>query len=162
MKTNNSTWVLIVLVVFCCLLASCVQPPQPVELDKLTIPQLEQNQMAVIIKIDDNNYKNIVVSVVDNNTAEDVLTYLQQENVLEMEFIDDQYGKYLTKLDVLQQDATAGKYLSVYTSDKDNHSVWAGATTYTVGDVTLAPASVGITELPVGSGTVLLFELITY
>ena len=162
MKKNISTWVLIVLVAFCCLLTSCVQPPKPTELDKLTIPQLKENQMVVIVKIDNDSYKNCVVNLDDHKTADDVLMHLQQNEVLEIQFVDGDYGKYLTKIDALEQNEAAGKYISVYTSDSANQATWAGAIIYTVGSITIAPAKVGISELSVGSGTVLYFEIITY
>lgn len=162
MKKNTSTWVLIVLAILCCLLSSCVQPPEPTEMDKLAIPQLRENQMVVIIKIDDDSYKTCIVDLSDHKTADDVLMHLQQQEVIQIQFITDVYGKYLVKLDALEQDEASGKYISVYTSDVNNQATWAGAITYTVGEIILAPASVGITELSVNSKTVLYFEIITY
>ena len=159
------TWILVaVLVVLTVALVACVDKPEPVHLTDLTLPELKDNQMAVIIKNGDNDYTSYVVTLgkggTDAKTAEEVIQYLHDEADLYLDWKDGTYGKYLNGIGGAKPQSSS-EWVTVLTNDsefQDNASAYK--IVYTVDDVTLVSATVGITELTVKAGTVIYFEVV--
>lgn len=154
-----SAWILaVVLVVSLGIFAACVDKPQSQELTELILPTMSDDQIAVIIKNGDKDYTSIVVSLGNNKTAEDVLTYLKKEETITLEWNDSGYGKFITKIGKIAP-ASNSEWVGVYTSDKAQQDTSVYAQTYTVGEVALTTSIVGVSELKVAAGDVLYFEL---
>ena len=146
-------------------LTSCDDKPQAKQLTDLTLPKLNGNEMAVIIKNGDSDYTQYIVNLdkIDNDSpkCEHVLNYLHDEAALAIVWEDGGYGKYVTTVGSISQGD--GKYIFLYTSNLDYESAWASSTPYELGDgVKLVEASVGVTDLPVAAGDIVYFELGTY
>lgn len=158
------TWILAVLLIAASVaLVACVDKPAAKQLTELTLPDLKDNQAAVIIKNGENDYTSYTVTLnEDIKTGEDVLQYLVDAQTLTVDWTDSEYGKYINALGKLCPDQTKNEYINVLTSvDKDKGN-WAGVKTYTVGDVTLVAAQVGISEMTVESGAFIYFEIDSY
>ena len=159
------TWILVaVLVVLTVTLVACVDKPEPIQLTELTLPELKDNQMAVIIKNGDNDYTSYVVTLgkggTTATTAEGVIQYLHDEADLYLDWKNSAYGKYLNGIGGAKPTSTS-EWVTVLTSDssfQDNESAYK--ITYVVGDVTLVSAKVGVTDLKVKAGTILYFEVV--
>lgn len=154
-----SAWILAVaLVVSLLAFTACVDKPRSQELTELTLPAMNDNQLAVIIKNGDKDYTSIVLPLGENKTAEDVLTYLKTEGTITLEWNDSSYGKFITKIGKIAP-ASTSEWVGVYTSDKAQQDTGAFAKTYTVGETTLTTSIVGVSSLKVAAGHVLYFEL---
>lgn len=148
-----------------CVLASCVDKPQAKQLTDLTLPELKDGQLAVIIKNGDKDYVSYTVDLKKvgegDLTAEAVIQYLHDEADLTLVWENGGFGKYLTTIGSISQGN--GKYIFLYTSNLDYESAWASSIPYELGNgVKLVEASVGVTELPVKAGDVVYFELGEY
>ena len=150
-----------------CAFASCDDKPQAKHLTDLQLPQLKDNQIAVIIKNGDGDYTGYTVnldkvSAQEKITAEDVLAYLKEVSDLALDWTDSSYGKYINSIGGITPDASKNEYVTVLTSNTEFQGAWAGVDELKVGDVTLKSASVGVTELGVAQGDVIYFELASY
>ena len=158
------TWILVaVLVVLAVALVACVDKPQPVELTELKLPELKNNQMAVIIKNGENNYTSYVVTLgkggSNATTAEEAIQYLHDEVDLYLDWQDGAWGKFLNGIGGAKPQSS-NEWVTVLTNDsefQDNASAYK--IVYTVGEVTLVSAKVGVTELAVKAGTIIYFEV---
>ena len=169
MKTQKRllTWILVaVLVVTALALVACVDKPRPVQLTELKLPELKDNQMAVIIKNGDNDYTSYVVTLgtggTDATTAEGVIQYLHDEADLTVNWTDSEFGKYLHGIGGISEDTANSAYVIVFTSVVKDQGTYAGVTTYDVGDVTIVEAGVGISSMTVEAGAVIYFEIVSY
>ena len=142
-------------------LASCDDKPQPVQLTDLTLPELDGNQMAVIIKNGDNDYTSYVVTLgkggVEATTCEQVLEYLKTKSKLVLTWEDGAFGKFIKAIGGITVDPT-NQYVEIFTSNTQFQGDWAGVETRVAGDTTLVSASKGVTELGVAAGDVVYFE----
>ena len=168
MKTQKRllTWISVaVLAVMSLALVACVDKPKPVELTELTLPDLQDNQMAVIIKNGDNDYTSYVVTLgkggTNATTAEEVLDYLVEAAGLDLECAGSGSEKFINRIGgiVPNPNAENYEYVEIFTSNSAFFATWAGATEYTVDGVTLKSAGVGIHDLGVTAGDILYFEL---
>ena len=171
MKTQRRllTWILVaVLVVAMLALVACVDKPEPVHLTELDISalQLEDNQMVVVIKIDDSNYDCYVVTLgeggTDATTAEGVITYLNKQGALAVDWEDSDYGKYIHSIGGISEDTANGAYIIVFTSVEADQGTYAGVPTRIAGDITIVESGVGISSMTVQPGAVIYFEIISY
>ena len=159
------TWILVaVLIVTTVVLVACVDKPQPVALTDLELPILKDNQMAVIIKNGENDYTSYTVTLgkggTDATTAEGVLQYLHEQSGLYLDWQQSSYGKYLNGIGGAKP-ASSSEWVTVLTSDKEfQDTASAYSIKYTVGDVTLVSATVGVTDLTVKAGTIIYFEVV--
>ena len=159
------TWILVaVLVVSAVALVACVDKPTSVELTELTLPNLKNNQMAVIIKNADGDYTSYVVTLgkggCSATTAEGVIEYLHEEADLYLDWQNGTYGKYLNGIGGAKP-TSSSQWVTVLTSDvefQDNASAYK--ITYTVDNVTLVSSTVGVSELAVKEGTIVYFEVV--
>ena len=166
-KKRLLTWILTVLLAFCAVcFVACDDKPMASELTELVLPTMAQDQMAVIIKNGEKDYTSIVVTLgkggVNAKTAEEVLAYLQDEGVLSVQWTDSDYGKFLSGIGKLAPDASKNEFVTVLTSVAKDKGSWAGVTTYKVGDVEIASAAVGVSELTVETSAIIYFEIQTY
>lgn len=157
------TWILVaILVVSAITLTACVDKPEPQQLTELTLPELKDNQMAVIIKNGDNDYTSYVVTLgnggTEATTADGVLNYLAQLDILAVDMSDG----WLSDIGNLNPDANAHEYVAIYTSVQSDWSEGAGATAYTVGNVKIAYSGYGISQMKVETGALLYFEIQTW
>ena len=161
------TWILVaVLVVSAIALVACVDKPAPKQLAELTLPELKDNQMAVIIKNGDKDYTSYVVTLgnggTDATTVEGVITYLNDLGVLAVDWEDSSFGKYIHGIGNIAEDASKSAYVIAYTSIAKDKGTYAGVTTYEVGNLTIVEAGVGVSEMSVEAGAVIYFEIVSY
>lgn len=158
------TWILaVVLIVVCAALVACVDKPQAEQLTELTLPKLNSDQMAVIIKNGDKDYTSYTVTLTeDMKTGEDVIRYLIDEAGLSVTWTDSEYGKYIDSIGGAKPDASKNEYVNVLTSVAEDKGSWAGVKTYEVNGVTLVAAAVGISQMSVEAGAVIYFETDVY
>lgn len=143
-------------------LVACADKPTVQEVTDLTLPTLADNQVAVIIKNGDKDYTNYVAPINDEmKNVEDVLNYLAEELDLYLDWQDSDYGKYLNGIGGAIPTQT-NEFVSFYTSVADDKGNWAGVTGYTIGDVEIVSAQVGVSSAKVESGAVYYFEIGTY
>lgn len=157
------TWILAVVLIAASLaFAACVDKPQAQKLTELTLPQLKENQMAVIIKNGDNDYTCYAVTLTDQlKTGEDVVNYLQDEADLEVDWQESAYGKYINGIGGAKVSGT-NDYVAIFTSVSADKGAGAGALSYQIGDVTVAYAQVGISDMKTEYGAVFYFEIQTF
>ncbi len=92
-----------------------------------------------------------------------LLDYLKAEGKLDYTSEDSGYGAYLTKVDHLEQRASEGIYVGIWTnveSDIDRESVYA--TTVDYNGTTLYSSNVGMGELNVPDGAIIYFGELKY
>lgn len=157
------TWILaVVLLIASIALVACVDKPQP-EQQQIPLPQLDENQMSVIIKYGENEYTSYTVTLTDDmQTGEDVLNYLADKADLQIDWQDSEYGKFINGIGGAKPSAGTSEFVNVMTSVQKDKGTWAGVKTYNVGDVTLAASAVGVSEMSVEAGAVIYFEIDTY
>lgn len=143
-------------------LVACADKPTAQEVTDLTLPTLAQNQVAVIVKNGDKDYTNYTLTINDTmKTVEDVLNYLATELDLFLDWQDGDYGKFLNGIGGAKPSQT-NEFVAFYTSVVADQGNWAGVTTYTIGDVKIVSAQVGVSSAKVESGAVYYFEIGTY
>ena len=160
------TWILaVVLVVLTLALVACVDKPEAVHLTDLKLPQMGDNQMAVIIKNGGNDYTSYVVTLgkggTNATTAEGVIQYLHDQSGLELTWSNGEYGKFLTVIGGAKVVA-ANEYVMVMTSVQKDKGNWAGVQTYVVDGVSIVYSQVGVSEMTVEAGAVIYFEIATF
>lgn len=142
-----------------CTLTCCTDKPLPVIMDNLVLPELSDNQIALIVN-KNTNYVSYVVNLdnlPDNATATDLLQYLQDQSDLTFTL----EGTFLSEICGIVPDYTNNEYLGIYTNiDNFNNS--------TLGErcdengIVIGSATVGVCELPLQSGKVIYVELTTW
>lgn len=162
------TWISVaVLVVSALVLVACDDKPQTVELTDLTLPEMRDDQMALIIKNRNDTYTAHIVTLGEGGTnattVEGAISYLVELNMLTVDWTDGiDTGKWLNDIGNLQPDADAHEYVAVYTSVESDWGVGASTTSYSIGDVTVAYANYGVSQMSVEAGAVIYFELQTW
>ncbi len=154
-----------VLAVFAVAACACGDKPQSQELN-VTLPALNDNQMVVVIRNGENDFKSIAVTLgdggVDAKNMEDVLAYLVEMGKITLDWSDSQYGKELHSIDKIQPDASKNEFVTYLTSVEVDFGTWADVVTYTIKDVKLVSSGKGLSTMTVQPGAVVLFELATY
>ena len=160
------TWILVaVLIVLTVAFSACVDKPEPVQLTDLKLPELKDNQMAVIIKNGEGDYTSYTVTLgkngTDATTAEGVLQYLHEEAGLELTWADSDYGKFLTAIGGAKV-VQANEYVMVMTTVEGDKGNWAGVDTYVVDGVSIVYSQVGVSDMTVEPGAIIYFEISTF
>lgn len=160
------TWILVaVLIVSTVVLVACVDKPEPVQLTDLKLPELKDNQMAVIIKNGEGNYTSYTVTLgkggTDATTGEGVIQYLHEVAGLELTWTDGEYGKFLTAIGGAKVVA-ANEYIMVMTTVEKDKGNWAGVETRVVDGVSIVYSQVGVSEMTVEAGAIIYFEIATF
>ena len=158
------TWILVaVLIVSTVVLVACVDKPSPTQLTDLKLPDLKDNQMAVIIKNGDNDYTSYTVTLgaggTNATTAEQVLEYLVETAQLHLDCEGEGSAKFINSIGKVTPDSGKGEYIEIFTSNSAFYGDWAGVSEIKVDDVTLKSAAKGIYELAVVAGDVLYFQI---
>lgn len=160
MKKIRLLAVILVLCLTCCALCCCVDKPEPKSLQELTLPSLKDNQTAVIVA-DGSGYTLYVVDIADlpqeAKFVSDLLLYLHDNFGLEY----DLQGTFLQSVGELVPNADSHEYIAVYCNVPDYSNVMLGEVATSDGQV-LCGASVGVTELPIVSNAVVLFDIATW
>lgn len=161
-KTRLLTWILaVVLIVASITLVACVDKPQVTQL-AVTLPQLKDDQMAVVIKNGDDDYTCYAVTLTDElKTGEDVVDYLQNELALEVDWQESTYGKYVNGIGNAKV-RESNEYVAIFTSVTSDKSTGADVLSYQIGDVIVSYAGVGISEMKTECGAVFYFEIQTF
>lgn len=120
---------------------------------------------TVVIAAGDDRYEyEVPLSEVDTSLgAVGLLEYLKAEKGVDYTSEDLGYGAYLTKVGALEQDASAGVYVGIWTSvesDMDRESQYSTAITYR--GTELVSAAVGMSSLNVPDGAVIYFGELKY
>lgn len=121
-------------------------------------------------KVDPNGYATLVVAtspdvyeefsvplskVNGENGAFGLLDYLKEEGKLEYEAEDGSFGKYLTRVGDVTNDAAAGKYIYIWTSVESDFDVSEYKSTIEHNGKSLTSAGVGISAMSVPDGAVI-------
>lgn len=161
-KTRLLTWILaVVLIVASITLVACVDKPQVTQL-AVTLPQLKDDQMAVVIKNGDDDYTCYAVTLTDElKTGEDVVDYLQNELALEVDWQESTYGKYVNGIGGAKVRET-NEYVAIFTSVTSDKSTGADVLSYQIGDVIVSYAGVGISDMKTEYGAIFYFEIQTF
>lgn len=156
----------VALVVASLALVACDDKPQAGALDGLTLPPMDDNQMALIIRNRDNTYTTHVVTLgvdgTDATTVEGVVSYLVGQGKLTVDWTDGGSGKWLNGIGGLMPDAGAHEYVAVYTSVEHDWSGMASATSYKIGGITVDYSQYGVSGMTARAGAVIYFELQTW
>ncbi len=87
-----------------------------------------------------------------------VVNYLAASDTdFTIEMNDTGYGAYVTGVNSIEEDSSAGMYVIVYTSRQEDS--YQGSPTYDYEGTTLYQAGVGLSSMRVEDGTVILFRL---
>ena len=162
------TWILVaVLVVSTVALAACVDKPKTVVLSKLSLPEMDDDQMVIIIKNRDGTFTAHIVTLggsgTDATTVEGVISYLVGLDKLTVDWTDsEETGKWLNDIGGLKPNADAHEYVSVYTSVQKDWGVGASSTAYKIDDITVGYSQYGVSGMSVQAGAVIYFELQTW
>ena len=157
---------LVFLVVAIFALTSCDDKPKAKQLTDLTLPELNDHQIAIVIKNGNSDYTSYTVNLdtvgIKEATCADVLEYMSKHRYISLTWQDSTYGKYIEAIGGINPDSSKNEYVEIFTSNPDFQGTWADVTTITAGDVTLKSAAVGVSELGVKAGDVVYFELASY
>lgn len=149
-------------------LASCDDKPQNRTLPNGTVPNLGDNEAAVIINNGNDDYEVYVVDLttvmptVDSIFCNTVLSQLNSNQGLVLDWTKGEFGMYINAIGGLTPDAANNEYVEIFTSNPDYQGTWAGVTTIEAGNLTLKSAAVGVSAMQVAAGDVIYFELASY
>lgn len=162
-RTRLLTGILaVVLVIVALCFVACDDKPTSVELTGLKLPKLKDNEVAVVIKNGEKDFDVLTMTLNGEKTGEEVVAALVADGKLTVDWTDSSYGKWLNGIGSLKPDASKREFVSVLTSVEKDYGTGADVTTYTIGDMKLVSAAVGISQMTVESGAVIYFEIQTY
>ena len=124
----------------------------------------EKGDVTVVIENEEGEYDAYKVYLEDvENKSEGVVGILEhlngrEDNPLHLKMSDGPYGKFLTEIGSVKEDLAAKKYITVYTSLEKDFGTWEGVGVLDYEGITLKSSGVGISEMSVESGTVILFR----
>ena len=137
--------------------AACTDKPDVQQLE-LTLPELDNDQMAVIIKNADDDYTVYTVTLNEEiTTGEDAIEYLVGNSELYVKWTDGDYGKYIEELGTLKP--SENEFIVVMTSVEKDKGAWAGVASYEIGDITIVESQVGVSDMTVEAGAIIYFEI---
>ena len=125
----------------------------------------EEGDVLVVIEFEDGTAKEyeLLLEKVENKDegAAGILEYLKnrEEDPLSLNMSDSTYGKYIHGIGGIEEDTAANKYVMVYTSVEKDFGTWEGVGELTYKGRTLKNAGVGVSEMTVESGMIILFRL---
>lgn len=159
------TWILAVtmLVVAVCF-AACVQKPKVTTLENLDLPELSEDEMVVVEKVGDKEYKYFVVllnektGLSEESSLLDVLEYIRDNSNVTLEL---SYG-FINKFDQLPHEGATGEYVYLYTSVEKDFDQSAYVTEYDCDGVIVKTSAVGCAEMSVQKGCVIYVDVIVW
>ncbi len=130
----------------------------------------DKGQAQIFIEKYDGSF---VSYTVDLSSLEDrsegalsVIKYLKESMSLECVIEDAGYGAYITGIDEISENSSAGEYIIIYTTEEADFAVPTAddptVPTLKLGDITLVSSGLGLSSMHVGNGTVILFRLESY
>ena len=126
----------------------------------------DAGDVTVAVEVSEGNYEvyEIDLENVENkdNGALGVLQSLtaREENPMHLVYSDSTYGAFVTEIGSIKEDAAAGAYVMVYTSNSADS--YEGAATVRYGETDLYASGVGLSSMSVDAGCVILFRLEVY
>ena len=91
-----------------------------------------------------------------------VLEYLKSEGELDYTAEEGAFGAYLIKVGDIEQNMLEGKYVGIWTNVEADFDVSAYASTKEYKDMTLISSGVGVSQMTITDGAVILFDYISY
>ena len=158
------TWILVVvLIVATLVLVACVDKPQTIELDNLTLPKLNDDQAVIIVRNRNDTYTLHVVTVgakgTDATTVEGALNYLAELGKLSY----TANGTMLDNIANLNPNSDAHEYVSLYTSVTGDWGQGASDTAYKIGDdIYVGYSQYGFKQMKFVAGAIIYFEIATW
>lgn len=159
------TWILAVamLVVTVCF-AACVEKPQLTKLDGVELPELAEDEIVVVEKVGDKEYKYFTVQLneqtglSEESSLLNVLEYVRDNSNVTLEL---SYG-FINKFDQLPHEGTENEYVYLYTSVEKDFDQSAYATAYDCDGVKVSTSAVGCAEMSIVKGCVIYIETIVW
>lgn len=131
-----------------------------IKLEGVELPELNDNQFAIVIKVADKTYEYYVLYTENANNLYSALEYLNANEGLELVASDGEYGKFITQIGDLV--AEGNKFIALYTSVKEEYITSAEITYFDCGGVEVATAGYGASSLTVSSKAVFYIQLEQY
>lgn len=167
MQKRLLTWILAVVMIavsVCCV--ACTEKPSVTTLENLELPKLSQNEMVVVEKVGDKEYKYFVIplngteeeGLSEKSTLLDVLEFIQKEFDVTLEL---SYG-FINKFDQLPSPGATNEYVYLYTSVEKDFDTSAWATTFDCDGTKVCTSAVGCAEMSVQKGCVIYIATIVY
>ena len=121
----------------------------------------DAGEVSLVIESSDGSYEVFDLSLeeVENKSegAKGLIEHLSQNNGLKVDMIEGVYGAYVSAIGSISESSVDGIYVMVYTSVKTD--AYEGSPTVEYEGVTLYQSGVGISDMSVAQGTVILFRL---
>ncbi len=159
------TWILAVamLVVTVCF-AACAEKPDVTTLKKLELPNLSENEIVVVEKVGEEEYKYFTVplneqtGLSEESSLLDVLEYIRDNFTVTLEL---SYG-FINKFDQLPHEGAEGEYVYLYTSVEKDFDQSAYVTTFDCDGVIVKTSAVGCAEMSIQRGCVIYIDVIVW
>lgn len=125
----------------------------------------EAGKVTVVVENRDGSYKEYKANLEDIENKDEgavgVIEYLaaRSDDPLEADLQDSSYGKFVNSIGGLTPDASAGEFVSIYTSVEADFGTFDGVGEINYNGTTLKSAGVGLTSMQVLEGTVILFRI---
>ena len=166
MKSIKKTVLCILLVVLLLSLSACYHTPKKIR--DLTLPELSDNEMTIVIKNGKADYTiyTVDLSVFDESLGyifgSMVLEYLRDERGLALDWVSSPDGFLIIGIGSLTADMSNGEIILEYTNNTDYHyaALWGRKERiYDVGDVRLKLSASRVSNMRIAPGDVIYFEL---
>lgn len=165
MQKRLLTWILaVVMIAISVCFVACTEKPGVITLETLELPTLGEDEMVVVEKVGDNEYKYFVVllnektGLSEESSLLDVLEFIQKEFDVTLEL---SYG-FINKFDKLPPEGTTNEYVYLYTSVEKDFDQSAWVTEYDCDGVIVKTSAVGCAEMSVQKGCVIYVATIVY
>ena len=120
----------------------------------------DEGDVKVVVENTDGSYELFKVSLEDvenkSEGAKGIIEHLSQNVELNVNMIDSTYGAYVSAIGSISESASMGIYVIVYTSVKTDG--YEGSPTVEYDGMTLYQSGVGLSDMTVSAGTVILFR----
>lgn len=162
-KKRLLTWILaVVMTVVATCFVACDPKPQVKTLENLQLPKLAKDEMVVVEKVGEKEYKYFTVPLVgalsEQSSLLDVLEFIRDEFGVTLEL---SYG-FINKFDKLPNPQATDEYVFLYTSVQKDFDASAYAQRFDCGGVTVVTSAVGCSEMSVEKGCVIYIATIVY
>lgn len=162
-KKRLLTWILaVVMTVVATCFVACEPKPQVQTLENLQLPKLAKDEMVVVEKVGEKEYKFFTVPLVgalsEQSTLLDVLEFIRDEFGVTLEL---SYG-FINKFDKLPNPQATDEYVFLYTSVQKDFDASAYAQRFDCDGVTVVTSAVGCGEMSVEKGCVIYIATIVY
>lgn len=157
MKKQFKILALLLIVAMIAVVAVACTPDQPTVGDSGTV--------TIVVANPDADATEYVVDLSKLNGQEGLMTvldYLKENNGLTYTETNGAYGAYLTQVNNIKEDSTAGVYLYLYTSVAQDADVSEYAKTMDYKGITLTSSGVGSSSMHIADGAVIYIGTIKY